>query len=213
MTRPVLLLDVDGVLNIVGPDYHERMVRLPGDGHPFYPTPHVLPFMRWAWARFEVVWNTAWRGSANQIADWAGLPRAFAITETDSYRRRQERLDRARGRRRKRLARRMDVPSLSWFRDRGDWKVDGAKEYIGPRRCQVLWIEDGLSPEGHAWVGTRPRTCYVATDSFEGVTPSHVRILAQLAGLRPPPWTRGSISVPDGGRRSSRSSSAARESS
>jgi hypothetical protein len=73
IAKPVLLLDVDGVLNAFPPGYEERMVRLSGVG--FHPTQTTLPFMRWAWEKFTVFWLTAWFGSANEIADWAKLPR------------------------------------------------------------------------------------------------------------------------------------------
>lgn len=171
--KPWLLLDVDGVLNVVGPDYKDRLVRLPGDGHPFHPTPFVLPFMTWAWENMNVVWCTAWRESANQIADWARLPRMPAITEPEAYRRREKRM----------ASRKRQPTAEEWLRDRGDWKVEGACEILGRRHEAVFWVEDGLTPEGHAWVGARPRTWYLAADSFEGVTPSHARIMAALAGL------------------------------
>jgi hypothetical protein len=172
--RPVLLLDVDGVLNIVGPDYKDRLIRLQDDGHPFHPTEYVLPFMRWAWARFDVVWNTAWRRTANQIADWAGLHRVFAIEETPAYLRRQKRLTNPKRK----------TDSARWLKERGDWKVDGAREFLGGRTCPVFWIEDGLSLEGHEWVRSRPSTYYLATDSFEGVTPAHMTILEELLRAR-----------------------------
>lgn len=72
--KPVLLLDVDGVLNIFGEAYAAREVRL-DDGHAFYPSPFTRPFMRQAWREFDVIWCTAWRASANAIARWANLGR------------------------------------------------------------------------------------------------------------------------------------------
>jgi len=166
--RPVLFLDVDGVLNVVGPDLDDegRTVLLSG-GHPFHPTPYVRPFMEWAWEEFEVVWNTAWRRGANAIADWAGLPRVPAIDEGPTYRRRQ-----------KRLAGIFDA--RQYLKAQGDWKVDGAREYLAGRKIPVFWLEDGLSDHAHRWIASRPRTHYLASDSFEGVTPAHRKVLEAL---------------------------------
>jgi len=74
--RPYLFLDVDGVLNVFRKGYHKRSVEVQADRFPhlLYPSKHTLPFMRWAWATFEVFWCTAWGEDANAIADWAGLP-------------------------------------------------------------------------------------------------------------------------------------------
>lgn len=165
--KPILLLDVDGVLNIIGPGCKKREVRLVKEPA-LYPMPFVLPFMKWAWRSFDVVWCTAWREGANEIADWAGLPRRPAVVETAGYFRN--------------LKRRFKDPA-QWQEKQRDWKVSGAKKIVGRKRRRVLWIEDGISLEAHEWVRTRPDTHYVATDSFEGVTPSHARILAKLADL------------------------------
>lgn len=173
MRRPILLLDVDGVLNVIGPNNPGKPIRLK-DGHPFHPTRHVLPFMRWAWPRFEIVWCTAWRGGANAIADWAKLPRVRVADEPPS-----------RIRRIKRLVKRKASPE-EWIEAYGDWKVDAAKALLDGRQCPVFWLEDGLSEQAHKWVAKRPRTHYIPTDSFEGVTPSHMKILAELAGLSAP---------------------------
>lgn len=74
--KPALFLDVDGVLNVFSEGYEKRAVEIAGDKFPhmLYPSEHTLPFMRWAWAAFDVHWCTAWGEQANRIADWAKLP-------------------------------------------------------------------------------------------------------------------------------------------
>jgi len=77
--RPVLLLDVDGVLNV--PRTGCEAVRL-ADGPyawSFNPVEPALPFLRWAWTHFAVHWLTSWRNAANVIAGWAGLPKITAL--------------------------------------------------------------------------------------------------------------------------------------
>lgn len=155
--KPVLLLDVDGVLNVSGPDMSKpgRFVRLKPDGRPFHPTPYVKPFLRWAWRHLEVVWCTTWRDTANQIADWAGLPRARVVQKPKRFKQDGEH----------------------------DWKAEGAQALLGRAPRFVFWIEDGILSGGHAWVSKRPHTYYLAADSFEGVTPSHAKLITQLANL------------------------------
>lgn len=72
MTKPILLLDVDGVLSVIDNTAPERQVRL--GTHSFYPIKNSRPLMRLAWKLFDVHWMTAWRKHANRIAEWAGLP-------------------------------------------------------------------------------------------------------------------------------------------
>ena len=82
--KPVLLLDVDGVLNVVSKDCVPRKQTLP-DGHAFYPTPIVIPFMQWAWDHFHVFWLTAWFSGANAIAKWAKLEEVPALGNPREY--------------------------------------------------------------------------------------------------------------------------------
>lgn len=82
MTRqkPALFLDVDGVLNAFPKGFQERAVELDPTGI-LYPTKHTLPFMRWAWAEFEVYWCTAWGETANRIAKWAALNNRHCVVD------------------------------------------------------------------------------------------------------------------------------------
>lgn len=73
---PILLLDVDGVLNVIGRDCEKRIVRLethPGEFISFFPTKAAEKLLDLAWKHFDVRWLTAWRDTANLIAKWAGL--------------------------------------------------------------------------------------------------------------------------------------------
>lgn len=71
--KPLMFLDVDGVLNAFPEGYEGRRVEL-AFGYHLHPTEHTKPFMRWAWRNFTVLWCTAWGPSANRVAQWAGLP-------------------------------------------------------------------------------------------------------------------------------------------
>lgn len=71
-TKPVMLLDVDGVLNVQFSETRVRF-RLGRYGLMLMPSRFARRFMKWAWPRFEVFWLTAWFQYANAIARWAGL--------------------------------------------------------------------------------------------------------------------------------------------
>ena len=153
--RPLLLLDVDGVLNC--PDGKRRRERLEGCGRRsrswpggvccasrgFCPTDFTRAFMAWAWRHFEVRWMTAWGDHGNAIARWAGLRRRPAAADPKD--------------------RRQDA-------DNGyTYKFAAAKRLACVSR-PVVWIEDGISADELAWVRDRDNWLYVETDPFQGVT-------------------------------------------
>lgn len=73
--KPILLLDVDGVLN-VPPQKRKRGIRFTLDSgykiH-FYPNRRTARFMKMVWKLFDVRWCTAWGLDANVIAKHYGL--------------------------------------------------------------------------------------------------------------------------------------------
>lgn len=81
--KPLLFLDVDGVLNAFPDGYEGRKVEL-GFACELHPTQHTKPFMRWAWKNFTVLWCTAWGQKANKIAQWAALPEVVSAADPAS---------------------------------------------------------------------------------------------------------------------------------
>lgn len=74
--KPILVLDVDGVLSSLGEDRDSRKLRIewsPGQFLSFWPNAHTAAFMKLAWDLFDVRWCTAWGISANGIARHYGL--------------------------------------------------------------------------------------------------------------------------------------------
>lgn len=84
MTKPILLLDVDGVINVprkrytrptyVFPTIGDRTFRLR-----YWPTSRSVRFMIFVWEHFDVRWLTAWGKSADVIAQRYGLAKRPAI--------------------------------------------------------------------------------------------------------------------------------------
>lgn len=150
--KPILLLDVDGVLNVVGRGCKPREVRFewrPGDFHYFYPTKNSRRLLKLAWKRFDVRWLTAWRKGANMIARWAGLEDRPVI---------------------------MDCGGSAG----SDWKAVAVEITLKSWKGRVAWIEDGISDAAHAIVAAKGWT-YFHCDPFVGVTNEHLKGLEDFA--------------------------------
>lgn len=81
--KPVLLLDVDGVLN-VPPQKAKRGIRLTirdGLQVSFWPNRRTYRFMKMVWDLFDVRWCTAWGREANAIAKYYNLNERRAIPD------------------------------------------------------------------------------------------------------------------------------------
>lgn len=177
MTKPILLLDVDGVLNVIGKHAVHRKVLLPwtirGEvfQKQFFPVPLARPFLHFAWRNFEVYWLTAWREMANSIAAWAELPDAPVLIEPLAE---IEKLRKAADRKKTKEER---AEGYLWI----DWKAEAAKKRFKGERRRIVWLEDGISEAAHEWLDSRKRVRYVGTNSFVGLTMRHVRKIVAFA--------------------------------
>lgn len=158
MSKPTLLLDVDGVMNVIDSTCPSRKVTLsfkPGETSTpgltsisFFPVSNAPKLLKLAWELFDVTWLTAWLGEANAIARWAGL---------------EER------------------PFLDGRSGCGssDWKFNAVSKARNlPKR--VAWIEDGISPEAKELVARRG-WLYLHCEPFVGVTDEHLVQLERFA--------------------------------
>jgi HAD domain in Swiss Army Knife RNA repair proteins len=139
---PLLLLDVDGVLNPFAapacpPGYTE---------HDFFPgeEPVRLCHAHGSWlrelaTRFQIVWATAWGADANRfLAPLLQLPELPVIA----------------------------FPPVPFHpRD----KLPAITRYAGHHA--LAWIDDALPPEAHAWAANRRTpTLLISIDPAEGLT-------------------------------------------
>jgi hypothetical protein len=153
--RPILFVDVDGVISLFG--FAPGDETLPGPLHWIDGVAHCIPedvgarLVRLA-ESFELVWATGWEERANEH-----LPFLLKLPFRD-------------------------LPSLT-FDGRAvfgsaHWKVDAIAEFAGER--PAAWIDDNLDEDCIAWAEERGApTLLVETKTHEGLTDEHVeRLLA-----------------------------------
>jgi hypothetical protein len=159
MTRPLLLVDVDGVISLFGFD-----VRRPPagrwqsvDGIPHYLSAVAGEHLRGLAEVFELAWCTGWEEKANEYLPAAlGLPGplphlCFGAVE----------------------------PAV-----RAHWKLAEVVRFAGPDR-PVAWIDDAHDHRCHDWASTRGApTLLVATDPAIGITAEHVEMLRGWAAAQ-----------------------------
>ena len=161
--RPVLFLDVDGVISLFGFQPSEP---LPGTFHSIDGIMHCIgadaaDLLRRLHDTFELVWATGWEEKANEYL--------VHILELPS-----------------------DLPVLT-FDGRAvfgssHWKVEAIDDYARGRAS--AWIDDNLDERAEKWAAKRREpTLLVRTESALGITEEHVEELLAWASAtkRVPP--------------------------
>jgi HAD domain in Swiss Army Knife RNA repair proteins len=155
--RPILFVDVDGVISLFG--FAPDVGQLPGPLHWIDGIAHCIPaevggrLVRLASA-FDLVWATGWEERANEH-----LPYLLELPFTE-------------------------LPALT-FDGRAvfgsaHWKVDAISDYAGDR--PAAWIDDNLNETCHMWAKLRAApTLLVETDPSVGLTDEHVQELLEWA--------------------------------
>ena len=174
--RPLLLVDIDGVLSLFGPrDYSAESAVEPacasaggdeaplsGSFHAIDGIPHFLSSTAAAnllslEPLFELVWASGWEEKANEyLPHLLGLPAELPFL----------RFARSRG------------PGTSTL---GHWKLDAVDSYAGERA--LAWVDDALDAACHEWASARSSpTLLVGTRPERGLTGRETRRLLEWAG-------------------------------
>ncbi len=150
--RPVLALDVDGVISLFG--FEGPTDQVPGRFHLIDGMAHCIPegvagMLRRLAGEYEIVWATGWEDRAND--------RLPAILELPG-----------------------DLPFLTFDGNArfgtAHWKVEAIDRYAGDR--PLAWVDDCLDESCHAWAEERSApTLLVSTDPAVGLTEEHVDAL------------------------------------
>jgi hypothetical protein len=141
--KPLLLVDVDGVLSLFGPELDIRAATgwTMVEGIPHLLSEQAGEHLRGLSAEFECVWCTGWEEKADEY-----LRTAFALPGP--------------------------WPHLSFDRapSGAHWKLEAIDVYAGPDR-PLAWVDDGFDASCRAWAGARGApTLLVPTRSAVGLT-------------------------------------------
>jgi len=152
MDRPLLMVDVDGVISLFGFDHARppagRFALVDGNVHLLSAT--AGEHLRALWHEFELVWCTGWEERANEHLPLAlGLPGTLPHVPFDDF----------------------DRPASA------HWKLVGIDAHAGPSR-PLAWIDDAHDERCWAWAAARPApTLLITTDAAIGLTAEHVEEL------------------------------------
>ncbi|HEY1521659.1 MAG TPA: hypothetical protein VGF70_01485 [Solirubrobacteraceae bacterium] len=156
MNRPLLLIDVDGVISLFGfdparpPDGNFQNV----DGIPHFLSAQAARHLLDLSQSFDPVWCTGWEEKANEH-----LPRALGLPGPWPY------LEFA-------------GPAIAGS---GHWKLDAVDRYAGPLR-PVAWIDDGHDERTRAWAQARSApTLLICPEPPIGLTQDQCRQLIEWA--------------------------------
>jgi hypothetical protein len=156
--KPVLFVDVDGVISLFGFD---PAAELPGPFHWIDGIAHCIPpdsgprLVRLA-EHYELVWATGWEEKANEY-----LPHILGLPFRE-------------------------LPCLS-FDGRArfgsaHWKIDALDEYAAGR--PAAWVDDNIDDAGRHWALSREApTLLVETQAAVGITDDHVEELVTWASV------------------------------
>ena len=153
--KPVLLVDIDGVISLwgFGPDKRPGGTWHSVEGVPHFLSATAAEHLHELAESFDLVWCSGWEEKASEhLPLLLGVPR---------------------------------LPHLSFERNPGKghahWKLAAIEAHAGDR--PLAWVDDALDEHCEAWAAARQApTLLVHTDPAVGLTDAHVAQLRAWAG-------------------------------
>ncbi len=152
--KPLLMVDIDGVISLFGAFDNAREKSVEGSFHSIEGMPHFLSataatHLLALEALFELVWASGWEERAGEhLPHLLGLPKALPFL---------------------RFAR-------SVGRSNAHWKLDAIESYAPAR--PLAWIDDALNDACREWAEQRSApTLLVQTDPMQGLTDQEATVL------------------------------------
>jgi hypothetical protein len=160
VTRPLLLIDVDGVLSVFGGGRADPATLVPTlvDGVPHLLSRTAAAALQELVGEFECVWCTGWKDRADSYLPLLlELPRGWPFIRFAG------------------------APNHG-----GHWKLGGIDAFAGPDR-PLAWIDDHHDDACHAWATARPgATLLITTEPDLGLTAAQAaRARAWIGTLGP----------------------------
>jgi hypothetical protein len=157
--KPLLFLDIDGVISLFGWGSAERP---DGSFHSIDGIPHFLSagageHLHALAEHFDTVWCSGWEEKANEhLPHLLGLPAPYPFLNFDAV-----------------------GPGGA------HWKLEAIERHAGQR--SLAWIDDSLSDDCHRWAAARTApTLLVPTDPASGLTVREVAaLIAWASSLQP----------------------------
>jgi hypothetical protein len=154
--KPILLVDVDGVISLFGFSSSDRPAGtwLIVDGSPHLISAAAAEHLQTLGEEFDLVWCTGWEEKANEY-----LPGLLGLAA--------------------------ELPFLSFDRNPGrghaHWKLAAIEAYAGPGLA-LAWVDDALNEACRVWAGERAApTLLVETLPAVGLCGEHVTELTGWA--------------------------------
>jgi hypothetical protein len=155
MSRPLLLIDVDGVISLFGANEttHAEVVTTLVDGIPHLLSRRAATALNGLAGAFEPVWCTGWEERADEhLPALLGLPRGWPHIRFP------------------------DRPEFA-----AHWKLAGIDAYAGEDR-PLAWVDDAHDPACEDWARSRSApTLLVSTEPGTGLTEEHAAQLRRWA--------------------------------
>jgi hypothetical protein len=182
--RPLLLVDIDGVISLFG---FPPQARPEGVFHSIDGIPHLLSTAAAAHlldlvSVFELAWCSGWEEKANEyLPHLLGLPAGLPYL---SFERDMRAMGGAGGGGGK-AERGVGASATETGTTRAHWKLEAIDAYAGPHR-PLAWIDDAFNNACHEWARARPApTLLVQTKPPTGLTEREAVLLREWAN-RPP---------------------------